>query len=735
MGKFIRRLKRFFKSYYCIKQHDMTDCGAACLVAIAKYYGLKKPISQIREIAGTDTKGTNALGMIRAAEKIGFEAKGVRAERDELTDELKFPLIAHLNKNGIFHYVVIYEVTKDEIFIADPAEGFVSYKPEDFHEYWTGVLILITLTDEFKKGDETTSFFTRFMYLILSRKKLVFEIFLSSVIYTLLGIVGAFYFKILIDDILTNNSTNTLHIITIGILGLRIFNILLGAFRRHLLLYLSQKIDISLVLNYYRHIVNLPMSFFDSRRVGEIVSRLGDASKIRSAISGATFSVMLDTLSIIFIGIVLYIQNSTLFMITLAYIPFYVAIVWGFSKYFKKIHREIMEKAADLNSYLVESLSGILTIKAFNAEEDAKIETEQRFIKRTKAIFKASLMNNIQNSSQGILGTLTTMGLLWVGATEVINGNISIGQLMAFNALLGQFLGPLQNLINLQPMLQEAFVAGDRLGEILDLEKETKGELNKIEFDNLKGKIEFKGVTFAYGTRKSVLEDINLKIEPGERIALVGESGSGKTTLVKLILKFYLPNEGKILIDDYNIEDIIINSLRSNVGYVPQDVFLFNGTVMENITFGLENVETKKVIEAAQKAQIHEFINELPLRYNTLIEEHGSNLSGGQKQRIAIARVILRNPDLLILDEATSNLDSTTERAIHNIIDELSQQTTTIIIAHRLSTIKNCDRIVVLSKGKIIEVGTHYELIKRKGFYYDLWMGQNGDNSIGEMII
>lgn len=735
MKKLIRKIKRIFKRYYCIKQYDMTDCGAACLATIAKYYGLRKAITQIREIAGTDTKGTNALGMIRAAEKIGFETKGVRAEENELTSELNYPLIAHLNKNGLFHYVVIYEVTKEEILIADPAEGIIIYEPEDFFKYWTGVLILLTPTDDFEKGDETTSFFSRFFYLILNRKKLVIEIFLASIIYTIIGIIGAFYFKFLIDDILGNNLISTLHVVTIGILGLRVFNILLGAFRSHLLLYLSQKIDISLVLNYYRHIVNLPMSFFDSRKVGEIISRLGDVSKIRSAISGATFSVLLDTLSVIFIGIVLYVQNSTLFMITLVYIPFYLIIVWGFSKYFRKIHREIMEKAADLNSYLVESLSGILTIKAFNGEEDAKLETEQRFIKRIKAIFKASLMKNVHYSSQGFLGTIITMGLLWVGGTEVINGNISIGQLMTFNALLGQFLGPLQNLINLQPMLQEAFVAGDRLGEILDLEKETKHEREKAEFDKIKGKIEFKGVEFAYGMRRPALKDINLIIRSGEKIALVGESGSGKTTLVKLILKYYLPNEGKILIDDYNIKDINVNNLRSKIGYVPQDIFLFSGTVKENITFGLENVDIKDVIRAAQKAQIHEFINELPLRYDTLIEERGSNLSGGQKQRIAIARVILREPDILILDEATSNLDTTTERAIHDIFEELSQEITTIIIAHRLSTIKNCDRIVILSEGKIKEIGTHYELIKRKGLYYEFWLGQNGDDVIGEMIL
>ena len=732
----IKKVKLLFKNYYCIKQYDQTDCGAACLATIAKYYGLKKTITKIREIAGTDTKGTNALGMVKAAEKVGFEAKVARAEEDELTAELPLPMIAHVNMDGLLHYIVVYEVTENEIIVADPAEGIVSYEPEDFYEIWTGVLIFLSPTESFETGDETTGFFSRFLHLILNRKRLVIEIFLASILYTILGMVGAFYFKFLIDDILGNNIKSTLHIVTLGVLGIRVFNIVLGAFRSHLLLYLSQKMDISLVLNYYRHVVNLPMSFFDSRKVGEILSRLGDASKIRSAISGATFSVMLDTLLVIFTGIVLYIQNTTLFKIVLIYIPFYVLIVWSFSKHFKKIHKNVMEKAAELNSYLVESFSGIATIKAFTSEDDAKFETEKRFIKKIKSVFKASLLKNIQSSIQGILEASSNLILLWVGALEIMDGNLSIGELMAFNALLGRFLGPLKNLINLQPMLQEAFVAGDRLGEILDLEKETKNESEKMNLNKIEGKIEAKKVEFAYGMRKPALEEIDLTIKPGEKVALVGESGSGKTTLAKLILKYYLPDEGEILIDDHNIKDINLESLRSKIGYVPQDVFLFSGTIKENLSFGLENIETKKIIEAAKKSQIHEFINDLPLRYETLVGERGSNFSGGQKQRVAIARAILRNPDILILDEATSNLDTATEKAIHNTFEELSQGITTLIIAHRLSTIKHCDKIVVLDEGKIVEIGSHEKLIKQQGEYYKLCKGQTVDDNmeLGEKI-
>jgi len=725
----IRKIKRLFKSYYCIKQHDITDCAAACLATIAKHYDLEMPITQIREIAGTDKRGTNALGVIKAAKELGFEAKGVKGEPDDLTEEVPLPAIAHVVKDNLMHYVVVYEVNEDEIVVADPAEGMVYYNPEDFYEIWTGVLILVSPGEDFETGDETTGFFERFLGLVTPHKGLLVKIFFASILYTLLGIAGSFYFKFLIDTILADGLVKTLHIISTGVVLLTLFKIAMNLFRKHLLLYLSQKIDISLILNYYQHVLELPMSFFDSRKVGEILSRLRDTSKIRQAISGATITVMIDTLLVIGGGIVLYIQSSTLFWVAAIIIPFYIAIVWGFSKPLRKIHRKEMENSADMQSYLVESVSGVATVKAFNGEEQANLETESRFIKYIKSIFKATFMRNVQGSLQKLLTSVSEFVILWVGGLKVINGVISIGQLITFNALLAYFYDPIQRLINLQPKLMEAYVAADRLGEILDLEQEKKNESKKMQPNELEGKIQVEGVDFRYGTRKLALEDINLDIKSGEKVALVGESGSGKTTLAKLMLKYYLPEEGEILLDGYNIKDINVESLRRKIGYVPQDVFLFSGTLRENISFGFQNVDMEEIIDAAKKAQAHKFINELPLRYDTMVGERGSNLSGGQKQRIAIARAILKDPDLLILDEATSNLDTATEKAIHNTIEEISQDITTIIIAHRLSTIMHCDKIAVLEEGQIIEQGAHEELLKQEGKYCELWQGQTLKNN------
>lgn len=713
------------EKYYCIKQHDITDCGAACIATICKQHGLQIPISKVREIAGTDKKGTNAYGLVKAAKKLGFSAKGVKGEAEAIFSDFPLPAIAHviINEN-LLHYVVIHSVSKEKIIIADPGEGLVNYTPEEFFKIWTGVLILMTPTTSFKKGDETKSIYKRFFGLLKPQKSLLINIFMASLIYTVLGILGAFYFKFLLDDILQYNLKKTLHVISVGVIILNLIKVILNAFRTHLFLYLSQRIDIPLILGYYEHVLDLPLNFFGTRRVGEIVSRFMDASKIREAISGATLTIMIDTLMAIVGGIILYTQNSTLFGIAVIMLILYCLIVFLFNKPINKVEREVMESAAQLNSYLIESLNGIETVKSFNAEDKCKINTEKNFIRFLKRIFKSGKVMNCQSSLSTLVASVGGIVILWVGAYSVIKGEMSIGQLITFNSLLVYFVDPVKNLINLQPKMQTAIVASDRLGEILDLEIEKdEDEDKKMSPESLKGEITFKNVDFRYGTRELVLKNINIEIQKGQRIALVGESGSGKTTLVKLLLNLYPIEKGEILIDDNNIKDININVLRDKIAYVPQNTFLFSGSIEENLRLG-NNATMDEIVAASKLTKTHDFINELPVRYKSKLEENGANLSGGQRQRLAITRAILKEPDIMILDEATSNLDSITEKAIEKTINELNSNVTTILIAHRLSTIKKCDMIYVLDKGEIIESGNHKELMSNKGKYFDMWKEQ-----------
>ena len=718
--------------YYCIKQHDITDCGAACLATICKQNGYNIGISKIREIAGTDKQGTNVYGVIKAAEALGFSAKGVKGDKNAFFSEFPLPCIAHVIVDGnLLHYVVIHKITEKQIVIADPGVGIVKLKPEEFFgeiyengkppKYqWSGVLILLMKSNDFQKEDESKGLFQRFIHLLLPQKKLIIHIFIASLIYTILGILAAFYFKVLVDDILPNYLIKTLATLSIGIIVLNVFKILLNAFRTHLLLYLSQKLDIALLLGYYRHVLELPMNFFGTRKVGEIVSRFNDASKVRDAISGATLTIMIDTLMALAGAIILYMQNAQMFGIAIIMVILYLIIVVTFNKWYQRLNRKQMEDNAQLTSYLVESLNGIQTVKAYNAERKVNRETEIKFVKLLKSIFNLSWVSNLQSSLKIFVELVGGVVILWVGSVCVIKGQITIGQLITFNSLLVYFLDPVKNLINLQPQMQTAVVAADRLGEILDLEAEKgENERKKLCPDSLSGDIVFKDVSFRYGTRQLVLEDINLIIKKGQKVAFVGESGSGKTTLSKLLLHLYKAESGNILINDNNIEDIQIEKLREKIAYISQETFLFSGSILDNLSLGLDYATMDDVIEATKSAQAHDFINELPLRYETRLEENGANLSGGQRQRLSIARAMLKKPDILIMDEATSNLDAITEKQLDKTISEYSENMTTIFIAHRLSTIKNCDQIFVMDKGRIIERGTHEEL-KRLGGKYSM---------------
>ncbi len=714
------KISNFHRKYFCVKQRGETDCGAACIATIAKQYGHKISLTKIRNIAGTDKKGTNALGLITAAENLGFSARGVKAVPDELNKNLSFPLIAHVIQENIFHYVVVHKISRNKIIVADPAEGIIIYEKDEFTKIWSGILIFVIPEQKLKLNDRGKGLFYSIIELVKPNKRLLLEIFIISLIYSLLGALGAFYFKYLIDTILVDGLVNTLHIISLGFLILTVFKGGMNAFRKHLLLYLGQKIDISLILNYYQHILKLPLSFFDSRKTGEILSRLRDATKIRQAVSGITVSIMIDSLFVVVAVVILYLQCSSLFWITLLIVPIYILLAFIFNKPFQRIHKKEMENSASLQSYLVESVSGIDTIKAFTAAGESFRKTEKRFIKFIRAIFKAGYLRNIQHSLHMLLGSAGEVIILWVGGREVIKGNISIGQLITYNALLAYFYNPLRNLLSIQPLLQEAYVAFDRLNEIMDLPVEDIHEKAKIKPPNLKGEIKIRNLSFSYGKREDVLKNINLKIKAGEKVAFVGKSGSGKSTLIKLLLRYYRVKRGEILIDGCNIKDININSLRTKIGYVPQDIFLFSGTVGQNIAYGSSKRGLADIIKAAKKAGAHEFINKLPLRYETPVGERGCNLSGGQKQRLAIARTILKKPDIYIFDEATSNLGMEREREIYTKLADK----TLIKIAHHLNTVIDSDKIFVFSCGKLVESGKHDELLRKQGAYFQLWQGR-----------
>ena len=710
----------------CILQNDETDCGPACLAAIFGKYGLKVSIAKIRDIAGTDRQGTSACGLVKVIEHYGFEQKVVEADKNALTQKLPLPAIAHVViDNTLLHYVVITKIKDNTVVVSDPAKGSVRYKKEDFLKIWTNVLILIAPTKESQKGNKKESTLSSFFRLLISQKWLLLRIFILSMILTSIGIITSFYYQVLMDNIVPSLSIEMLNYVSAITLSLFLVQICLNFFRGLLIVKLEQNIDISIMLGYYNHALILPMKFYSMRDTGEIISRFNDASSIRGIVSEASLTIMMDTIMAVVGAVVLFNSNRLLFLISVVMLILYGIIVFVYNKPIKKINRKIMEMNSKVTSQFVETINGIETIKAFNQEDNEKEKTDKLYKKFLKKVFNGGVLSLSQQTITMFVAVVGELVILWVGVAYVIKGELTLGELITFNALLGYFIEPIKNLINLQPSIQTAVVAADRLGEILDITPEYNYEheqLNdKIRFD----KISISNLDFRYGTRELVLKDINLEICRGEKIAFVGESGSGKTTLANLLVRLYEQEKGSIKLDSIDIREFSIKQIRDNISYISQNTFLFSGTIRENLLFGNSDVSDDDISQVCKICELEEYINSLPLKFNTRIEENGKNLSGGQKQRLAIARALLKKPEILIMDEATSNLDYITERSIEKTINNFSKNMTTIIIAHRLSTIKDCDKIFVLRNAQIVETGNHRDLLNQRGYYYQLWNGQD----------
>lgn len=708
-----------------IKQRDITDCGAACLASIAGHYNFRLPVSRIRQMAGTDKKGTNVLGLIKAAEKMGFTAKGVKGTIDALP-KIPLPAIAHvIVKEVLHHYVVIYKVTNNSVVFMDPGDGQIHKESiEVFEKKWTGVLVLFAPNDDFISRNEKVSNYSRFFFLLKPHKSIITQALAGAILYTVIGLSTSIYIQKITDYVLVDGNTNLLNLLSIGMILLLLFQVFIGASKTVLTLRMGQKIDAQLILGYYKHLLKLPQHFFDTMRVGEIISRINDAVKIRAFINDTVISLVVNIFIVIFSFALMFTYSWKLALIMSAVVPFYSLIYMIANKLNKKQERKVMEKAADLESQLVESLNSVRTIKQFGLEDFTNLKTETRFISLLKTVYKSGMNSVFSANSSEFLSRLFTILLLWIGSYYVIDRTITPGELLSFYAIIGYFTSPAASLIGMNRTIQNALIAADRLFEIMDLERET--EENKIELrKELLGDITFHNISFSYGTRVDVFDNFTLTIPKGHLTAIIGESGSGKTTLAALVQKLYPLNKGSITIGEHNIDYFNNSSLRQLIASVPQKLDLFAGNVIENIAVGEFHPDMERILDICNQLGILKFIEKLPNGFNSYLGENGASLSGGQKQRLAIARALYRNPEVLILDEATSSLDSESESFVQSTINSLLDQGKTIVvIAHRLSTVMNADKIVVLENGKLIEEGTHNQLFKTKGKYYRMWQRQ-----------
>lgn len=707
-----------------IMQQDETDCGVACMSMILKYYKSEIPLHKLRDLSGTDLSGTSILGIKKALEDFKINSKVIRADELVWEEEINYPIMAHIiKKNGDLHYVIVEKKKNNMLYILDPSEGKIKKSIKEFNNNWTGIVLIPTLENNYEPINEKSKNIKPYLTMLNQNKKIIFTVIFLSLLVTFIGIIGSYYIQVITDIIIPNNNLSLLNIISLSLITLYVFNSFLNFIHNYLLVFLGQKMNKQIMLRYINHIFKLPMSFFSSRKTGEIISRLLDASKIIDALSNTIISIFIDISMLLVIGSFLLIQNKLLFLITMFSVPLYILIIFGFVNIYEKGNQNEMRAGSELNSNIIESLEGIETIKSYNGEKFVYSRIENKL---EEYISKSLFMVNTDNVQQGIkqfINLLFTVLILWIGTFYVLEEQLSLGELLTYNALMVFFTSSLQNIINLQVKIQSAKVANARLNEIMDIKAEE--EDNKLISDSIfEDNINFNNLYFSYNMKPNILKNINMCILKHDKVAITGISGSGKSTLLKLLVRFYEPTQGNISFGNTDLKNISYKQLRKNITYVPQETFFFSGTIIENLVFGIEKKPTiEEITKVCDSIKILDFINEQPLKFNTILEEGGNNLSGGQKQRLSLARAILSDSKILILDEVTSGFDNMLESQIINYLVNLENKTI-IFITHHLSVSKYCDKVFVIDEGTIKQEGTHEYLKNVDGVYKELFLAQ-----------
>lgn len=712
--------------YAYVPQVDARDCGVAALATVAKHFGSTYSLAYLREIAKTDMEGTTALGLVEAAKKIGMEPKAVKADMSLFdADDVPFPFIAHIIKDGkLLHFVVVYKAGKDSLVVADPDPhaGVHKVPKERFEKEWTGVALFIAPAPSYVPHKEKNNGLLSFVPLLLKNKRLVVNITIAALLVTIVNVLGSYYMQGLIDTYIPDQMKTTLGVVSIGLVVAYAVQAVLSFARQYLLTVLGQRLTIDVLLSYIRHIFKLPMKFFATRRTGEIVSRFSDANSIIDALGSTIISVFLDVGTVVVVGAMLGFQNVRLFLLTLVALPVYTIIILAFMKPFERMNNDTMQANSMVSSSIIEDINGIETIKSLASEQTRYAKIDHEFVDYLDKSFNYAKAVNLQEVLKSAAQLILNVAVLWFGAQLVMGNAISVGQLVTFNTLLGYFVNPLLNIINLQTKLQQARVANNRLNEVFLVEPESNERQTITDQALLRGPISLDNVSYKFGYGRNTLTDVNLEVEPGQKLAVVGMSGSGKTTLAKLLVNFYDATEGSVSISGVDVRDIDRMALRHTVNYLPQDPYIFSGSILENIMLGAKPGATQAdIMHAVELAEIRDEIEAMPMNYGTQLTSDAVIVSGGQKQRIALARALLADTPVLVLDEATSNLDVATEK---KVIDNLLglEDKTIVFIAHRLMVAKRCQSIVVMKRGRIVEHGSHDDLMDQQGEYYRLFV-------------
>jgi subfamily B ATP-binding cassette protein HlyB/CyaB len=617
---------------------------------------------------------------------------------------------------------VVYQIDQHQVILADPALGKRAISQDEFKAHWTGYALLLEPTERFKDVEVKQASLGRYVRLLLPYRPLMLQIILVSLLIQLFSLVTPLFTQIILDKVVVQKSMAALNVFAIGLIIFSVWNVVMTIVRSYLLAYFSVRLDLTMVSGFIKHAISLPLRFYESRRVGDIVTRVQENQKIQQFLVGQVMLAWLGVLTgFVYLGLMLY-YNWQLTLMVLALIPPIVIVTLVSTPFLRRISREVFKESANQNSILVEMMNGIAAVKSAGVEQEVRWRWEDALTRLQNVSFKGQKFGIGLEAVNGAVNILGSAALLWLGASMVIRDQLTIGQFVAFNMMIGYVLSPVVSLANLWDELQEIYISVERLNDVFETQPEEPPGEPMLVLPPIEGEVLFEGVTFRYDddAEKNTLENISFQVEPGQTIAIVGRSGSGKTTLVKLLEGLYQPNQGRIFIDGHDIRHVSPHSLRTQLGVVPQECFLFSGTILENITLYRHEYTLEQTVEAAKLAEAHAFIQALPLGYNTKVGERGSTLSGGQRQRIAIARALLGNPRILILDEATSSLDTESERRFQRNLAQISRDRTTFIIAHRLSTVRNAHTILVFDKGVLVEHGNHEELMALQGLYHSL---------------
>lgn len=691
------------------------NTGAACLTMVAQY--LNNPVQL--EWVQRQLRGQRPKNLLETAEKLGLVLRRLQVTWGELR-QLSFPALLLWKSESISSWVVAYGIKGNSLIIANPRNIECEYVSQSVLESsWDGKLWQVELISQQEKFN--LSWFTPAVW---KYRQLLTEVLLASFTLQLLGLASPLITQVIIDKVMVQESLATLDVMAIALLLVAIFESILGILRLFIFTHTARRLDLSLSAQLFRHLMRLPLAYFESRRVGDTVARVQELEQIRQFLTGTALTVILDSIfAVVYLGLMFY-YNITLTFVALAVLPLFATLTIVATPILRNWLNQTFNRSADSQSFLVETVTGIHSVKAHAAEPVARERWEGLFARFIRTGFKASTTSNISSNIGDFLTNFSTLLILWFGAKLVIEHQLTVGQLIAFQMLSGRVTGPLLRLVQLWQNLQQVLLSVDRIGDILNAAPEAEAGTGLV-LPTLKGEVNFEQVFFRYNsTTEPVLKGISFDVQPGQFVGIVGRSGSGKSTLSKLLQRLYQIESGRILIDGFDIKSSDLASLRQQIGVVLQEDFLFNGSILENISLGNPDITAEQVVEAARLAVAHDFISQLPYGYESNVGERGTALSGGQRQRIALARLFLSTAPILILDEATSALDSETEQQVLENLQKISAHRTVFLIAHRFAPLKRANLILVMEKGIIAERGTHTGLLQQKGLYWSLYQRQ-----------